>query len=126
VELRASELAMLLDGIDLRSVKRVKRFPEKKFRREEQFAGGWRVLIASSWMMPFHPVLPDDPAILKQIITSANARAGRTSRRANRIAETSRRKQQIEEKLRIEVELLRLKKLYYGPRADRLQTTRAT
>jgi transposase len=29
VELRASELAMLLDGIDLRSVKRVKRFSRK-------------------------------------------------------------------------------------------------
>ncbi len=30
VELRASELAMLLDGIDLRSIKRVKRFSPKK------------------------------------------------------------------------------------------------
>jgi transposase len=30
VELRASELAMLLDGIDLRSVKRVKRYQAKK------------------------------------------------------------------------------------------------
>jgi transposase len=30
VELRASELAMLLDGIDLKSVKRVKRFSPKK------------------------------------------------------------------------------------------------
>jgi transposase len=30
VELRASELAMLLDGIDLRSIRRVKRFFRKK------------------------------------------------------------------------------------------------
>jgi transposase len=30
VELRASELAMMLDGIDLRSVKRVKRYVQKK------------------------------------------------------------------------------------------------
>jgi transposase len=30
VELRASELAMMLDGIDLRSIKRVKRFSRKK------------------------------------------------------------------------------------------------
>lgn len=30
VELRASELAMLLDGIDLRSIRRVKRFSQKK------------------------------------------------------------------------------------------------
>jgi transposase len=29
VELRASELAMMLDGIDLRSVKRVKRYERK-------------------------------------------------------------------------------------------------
>jgi transposase len=30
VELRASELAMMLDGIDLRSVKRVKRYQQKE------------------------------------------------------------------------------------------------
>ena len=30
VELRASELAMMLDGIDLRSVRRVKRYQKKK------------------------------------------------------------------------------------------------
>ena len=30
VELRASELAMILDGIDLRSIRRVKRFSRKK------------------------------------------------------------------------------------------------
>ena len=30
VELRASELAMMLDGIDLRSIKRVKRYQRKK------------------------------------------------------------------------------------------------
>jgi hypothetical protein len=29
VELRASELAMMLDGIDLRSIKRVKRYTQK-------------------------------------------------------------------------------------------------
>jgi hypothetical protein len=29
VELRASELAMMLDGIDLKSVRRVKRFSRK-------------------------------------------------------------------------------------------------
>ena len=30
IELRASELAMMLDGIDLRSIRRVKRFSRKK------------------------------------------------------------------------------------------------
>ena len=34
VELRASELAMMLDGIDLRSVRRVKRFSRKNKRPE--------------------------------------------------------------------------------------------
>src|ERR1700683_1012447 len=57
--------------------------------------------------------LPDDPAILKQII------ATRTRERD----EANRRHDQAQIKaLRLEVELLRLKKLYYGPRADRLQT----
>src|SRR5271170_1982397 len=57
--------------------------------------------------------LPDDPAILKQII------ATRTRERD----EASRQCDEAEIKaLRLEVELLRLKKLYYGPRADRLQT----
>jgi transposase len=57
--------------------------------------------------------LPDDPAVLKQIITT------RTRERD----EANRRRDEAEIKaLRFEVELLRLKKLYYGPRADRLQT----
>ena len=57
--------------------------------------------------------LPDDPAILKQII------ATRTRERDD----VQRKAQQLEiEKLRLEMELLRLKKWYYGPRADRLQT----
>jgi transposase len=56
--------------------------------------------------------LPDDPAILKQIITT------RTRERD----EANRRRDEAEVKaLRFEVELLRLKKMYYGPRADRLQ-----
>src|SRR5271170_1962856 len=57
--------------------------------------------------------LPDDPAILKQIITT------RTRERD----EANRQRDEAEIKaLRFEVELLRLKKLYYGPRADRLQS----
>ena len=35
VELRASELAMMLDGIDLRSVRRVKRYSRKKWACEK-------------------------------------------------------------------------------------------
>src|ERR1700733_828764 len=50
--------------------------------------------------------LPDDPAILKQIIS----------------IRTRERDELQVAKLRLEVELLRLKKMYYGPRADRLQT----
>jgi transposase len=57
--------------------------------------------------------LPDGPAILKQII------ATRTRERD----EANRRRDEAEIKaLRFEVELLRLKKMYYGPSADRLQT----
>jgi transposase len=50
--------------------------------------------------------LPDDPAILKQIIATR----------------TRERDELQVAKLRLEMELLRLKKWYYGPRADRLQT----
>jgi transposase len=50
--------------------------------------------------------LPDDPALLKQIIS----------------IRTRERDELQVTKLRLEVELLRLKKMYYGPRADRLQT----
>jgi transposase len=64
--------------------------------------------------------LPDDPAILKQIL------ATRTREREDLRCEREDLRRQRDElqiaKLRIEVELLRLKKLYYGPRADRLTT----
>jgi transposase len=50
--------------------------------------------------------LPDDPAILKQIIATR----------------TRERDELQVAKLRLEMELLRLKKMCYGPRADRLQT----
>jgi len=57
--------------------------------------------------------LPDDPAILKQIL------ATRTRERED----LRRQRDELQiAKLRVEVELLRLKKLYYGPRADRLTT----
>jgi hypothetical protein len=57
--------------------------------------------------------LPDDPVLLKQIIL---ARTGERD-------EANRRRDQAEIKaLRLEVELLRLKKWYYGPGADRLTT----
>jgi transposase len=66
--------------------------------------------------------LPDDPVLLKQIIVNRTRERDEQIRLCeNRIAEIQAVKQQVElEKLRIEVELLRLKKLYYGPRADRL------
>jgi len=55
--------------------------------------------------------LPDDPAILKQIILT-------------RTRERDEWKNKHDDKdvrcLRLEVELLRLKKLYYGPRGDKL------
>jgi transposase len=64
--------------------------------------------------------LPDDPAILKQIIATRTRERDEASRQRD---EANRRRDEAEIKaLRFEVELLRLKKLYYGPRADRLQT----
>jgi len=64
--------------------------------------------------------LPDDPVILKQML------AARTRERDERIRERDQWKSKHDEKeircLRLEIELLRLKKLYYGPRADRLTT----
>ena len=57
--------------------------------------------------------LPDDPMILKQML-------------AARTRERDQWKSKHDEKdircLRLEMELLRLKKLYYGPKADRLST----
>jgi transposase len=64
--------------------------------------------------------LPDDPQALKQIIVDLSRRCDeRTCERD----EANRRCHEAQIRaLRFEVELLRLKKLYYGPRADRLQT----
>ena len=63
--------------------------------------------------------LPDDPAALKAII------AGLRSRRDEQDERSRRLQHRIDElevsKLRLEVELLRLKKWYYGPRADTLR-----
>jgi transposase len=71
--------------------------------------------------------LPDDPAALKQIILSLShqrdKQIGELDSKTRRIVQLQNTTQQLEiEKLRLEVELLRLKKLYYGPRADRLCT----
>jgi transposase len=56
--------------------------------------------------------LPDDPAALKSMIQTL----------AQRCEEATRRREEAELKaLRLEVELLRLKKWYYGPRADKLE-----
>jgi transposase len=64
--------------------------------------------------------LPDDPAVLKQIIATRTRERDEASHQRD---EANRRRDEAEIKaLRFEVELLRLKKLYYGPRADRLQT----
>jgi transposase len=55
--------------------------------------------------------LPDDPAALKLIIATISRQRDEAQLKA----------QELEvQKLRLEVELLRLKKWYYGPRADKL------
>lgn len=64
--------------------------------------------------------LPDDPQALKQIIFNLSRE------RDEHRKLTERFQQRVDElevaKLRLEMELLRLRKWYYGPRADRLQT----
>lgn len=77
------------------------------------------------------PFLPDDPAALKSIVATLARQRDEASRQRDEASrqrdETARRlTQRIDElhieKLRLEMELLRLKKWYYGPRADRLST----
>ena len=67
--------------------------------------------------------LPDDPAALKSIIATLARQRDEASR--EREEEARRLKRRVDElevaKLRLEMELLRLKKWYYGPRADHLQ-----
>ncbi len=70
--------------------------------------------------------LPDDSTLLKTLLREREARI---REREARIADLQQEHADLQRerdelhvaKLRIEVELLRLKKLYYGPRADRLQ-----
>src|SRR5215207_9410204 len=60
------------------------------------------------------PALPDDPVLLKLLL----------SERGERLRERDRRIAELElAKVRLEHELLVLRKRYYGPRADALSTT---
>jgi transposase len=64
--------------------------------------------------------LPDDPQALKQIVLDLSRQRDERTRERD---EWHVKFQNVEiEKLRLEMELLRLKKWYYGPKADRLQT----
>jgi transposase len=64
--------------------------------------------------------LPDDPQALKQIILNLSRERDESVRQCD---ERTRERDDWHVKfLRVETELLRLKKWYYGPRADRLQT----
>ena len=64
--------------------------------------------------------LPDDPAALKALIATLTRQRDEASRQRD---EASRQRDEARLKaLRLEVELLRLKKWYYGPRADKLST----
>jgi hypothetical protein len=64
--------------------------------------------------------LPDDPQSLKQIILNLSHECDENARQRD---ERTRERDDWHVKfLRVETELLRIKKWYYGPRADRLQT----
>src|SRR5882724_7506653 len=62
--------------------------------------------------------LPDDPAALKAIIATVKSQRDEASRQRDHWKLKHDEKEL--DRLRLEVELLRLKKWYYGPRADRL------
>ena len=63
--------------------------------------------------------LPDDPALLKQMIATLAQQRDVATRQRD---QAQRQHDELHVKfLRVEMELLRLKKWYYGPRADRLQ-----
>src|SRR5580704_15182080 len=66
--------------------------------------------------------LPDDPAALKSMIATLSRQRDEAARQREELARrlTQRIDELHVEKLRLEMELLRLKKWYYGPRADRL------
>src|SRR5580704_9932625 len=68
--------------------------------------------------------LPDDPAALKSMIATLSRQRDEAARQREELARrlTQRIDELHVEKLRLEMELLRLKKWYYGPRADRLST----
>lgn len=71
--------------------------------------------------------LPDDSDALKAVVRALLAERDRETRRAEAQAQQAREQQQRAddlylENLRLQVELGRLKKWYYGPRADRLQS----
>jgi transposase len=64
--------------------------------------------------------LPDDPALLKRIILGLSRRCDEATRLCGQV--TRERDQWHVKFLRAEVELLRYKKWYYGPKADQLAT----
>jgi transposase len=65
------------------------------------------------------PSLPDDPALLKNLLEQREARVAELQRQCDRL---QRERDDLEiAKLRMEMELLRYKKWYYGPRADDLK-----
>jgi transposase len=63
--------------------------------------------------------LPDDPAALRAIIATVKSQRDEASRQRDHWK--LKHDQKELDRLRLEVELLRLKKWYYGPRADRLK-----
>ena len=64
--------------------------------------------------------LPDDPQMLKQMVAQLLERVDEIEAGRQRL---ERRAQELElSRLRLEMELLKYKKWYYGPRADRLSS----
>jgi len=74
------------------------------------------------------PHLPEDPATLKELLRAAQVERDRAEQRATeqaaRAAQQGKRADDLYlQNLRLQLELDRYKKWYYGPRADRLKST---
>ncbi len=139
VELRASELAMVLDGIDVSRLKRVPRYErdadriahEKTRCRVTSITVNGALLYVTFGAELVN--LPEDSESLKAIVRSLvperdRERSGPKAKRSGptnkRRGEQKLRAEQLRiEMLRLQLELERYKKWYYGPRADRLESS---
>jgi hypothetical protein len=109
VELRGSELAMILDGIDMAKLKRVPRYACTNESNKEEVAV--KVIRSKLWhnvsVPATLPELPEDREALRELVASLLGERDQQRQRVNDLHI---------EMLRLQVELARYRRWYYGPR----------